>query len=158
MIFFAHDPKTLRVESPVPSTDSRFPEYVASLVGAPVETGDAYTVLHNGDEMFPAILSAIDKAKTRINFETYVYKDGDIGDRVVAALANAAKRGVTVRVIIDPIGSLMKPKNRDQLTEAGAKLSWFNPIGFFTIEVANYRTHRKTLVVDGQTGFTGGMG
>lgn len=158
MIFIAQDPETYRVESPVPATDPRFPEYVASLVGSPLETGDSYTVLHNGDEAFPAMLSAIENAKSRINFETYVYKDGEIGDRFTQALANAAKRGVTVRVIVDPVGSLLKPKSRDLLTEAGAKLSWFNPIGFFTIEVANYRTHRKTMVVDGDVGFTGGMG
>ena len=158
MIFLAHDPETLRVESPVSATDSRFPEYVASLVGSPVDIGDTYTVLHNGDETFPAIFAAIDNAKTRINFETYVYKDGEIGDRFVEALARAAKRGVTVRVVVDPVGSLMKPKNRDLLAESGAKLSWFNPIGFFTIETANYRTHRKTLVVDGEVAFTGGMG
>lgn len=158
MIFFAQDPETLRVESPVAATDATFPEYVGSLVGSPVENGDAYTVLHNGDETFPAMLSAIESAKSRISFETYVYKDGEIGDRFIEALASAAKRGVTVRVVIDPIGSLMKPKNRERLADAGAKLSWFNPIGFFTVEVANYRTHRKTLVVDGQVGFTGGMG
>jgi cardiolipin synthase len=158
IIFFAQDPETLRVESPVEASDATFPEYVGSLVGAPVDAGDAYTILHNGDEAYPAMLSAIEGARTRISFETYVYKDGEIGDRFIEALANAAKRGVTVRVVIDPIGSLMKPKNRDRLAEAGAKLSWFNPIGFFTVEVANYRTHRKTLVVDGQVGFTGGMG
>lgn len=158
MIFLAQDPETFHVESPVAATDPSFPEYVATLVNAPIETGDVYTVLHNGDETFPEMLNAIDAAKSRINFETYVYKDGEIGDRFVEALANAAKRGVTVRVVVDPIGSLMKPKNRDLLVNAGAKLSWFNPIGFFTIEVANYRTHRKTLVVDGQVGFTGGMG
>ena len=158
MVFFAQDPETLLVESPVEATDPTFPEYIASLVGSPVETGDAYTVLRNGDETFPAMLSAIESAKSRISFETYVYKDGEIGDRFVEALANAAKRGVTVRVVIDPIGSLMKPRNRDRLAESGAKLSWFNPIGFFTVEVANYRTHRKTLVVDGQVGFIGGLG
>jgi len=158
MWFFAHDPETLRVESPVEAADPAFSEYVASLVGSPVQTGDAYTVLHNGDETFPEMLKAIEGAKSRISFETYVYKDGEIGDRFIEAMANAARRGVTVRVVIDPIGSLMKPKNRDRLTEAGAQLSWFNPIGFFTVEVANYRTHRKTLVVDGQVGFTGGMG
>jgi cardiolipin synthase len=158
IIFIAQDPETLRVESPVAATDGRFPDYVASLVGAPVERGDEYTVLHNGDETFPAILAAIEGAKSRINFETYVYKDGEIGDRVVDTLARAAERGVSVRLVIDPVGSLMKPKNRDRLNAAGAKLSWFNPIGFFTVEVANYRTHRKTLVVDGDVAFTGGMG
>jgi cardiolipin synthase A/B len=158
LLFIAQDPETLRVESPVAASDSRFLDYVASLVGAPVQTGDAYTILHNGDETYPAILAAIDNARSRINFETYVYKDGEIGDRFIDALARAAERGVTVRIVIDPIGSLMKPKNRDRLKDAGAHLSWFNPIGFFTIEVANYRTHRKTLVIDGDVAFTGGMG
>ena len=158
IIFIAQDPETLRVESPVAATDRRFPDYLASLVGAPVERGDEYTVLHNGDETFPAILAAIEGAKSRINFETYVYKDGEIGDRVVEALARAAERGVTVRVLIDPVGSLMVPRNRDRLINAGAQLAWFNEIGFFTVEVANYRTHRKTLVVDGEVAFTGGMG
>lgn len=158
VIFLAQDPETLRVESPVTATDPRFPDYVASLVGAPVSDGDSYTVLHNGDETFPAQLAAIEKAKSRINFETYVYKDGEIGDQFVDALARAAERGVSVRLVIDPVGSLMKPKNRDRLQAAGAKLSWFNPLGFFTVEVVNYRTHRKTLVVDGDVAFTGGMG
>src|SRR5262245_34784921 len=121
IIFIAQDPETLRVESPVAATDTTFPEYMASLVGSPVDSGDAYTILHNGDEAFPAMLSAIESAKTRISFETYVYKDGEIGDRFIEALATAAKRGVTVRVVIDPIGSLMKPKNRNRLAEAGAK-------------------------------------
>jgi len=158
LLFIAQDPETLRVESPVAAGDSSFPAYVASLVGAPVHVGDEYKILHNGDETFPAQLAAISRAKSRINFETYVYKDGEIGDRFVDALARAAERGVIVRVVIDPVGSLMKPKNRDRLKTAGAHLSWFNPLGFFTIEVVNYRTHRKTLVVDGDVAFTGGMG
>ena len=158
LLFIAQDPEALRVESPVAAADPRFPDYLASLVGAPVEKGDAYTVLHNGDETYPAQLAAIEKAKSRINFETYVYKDGEIGDRFVDALARAAERGVTVRVVVDPIGSKMKQENRDRLAKAGAKVSDFNPIGFFTVEALNYRTHRKTLVIDGDVAFTGGMG
>src|SRR3954463_12622714 len=103
LIFLAQDPETLRVESPVAASDSRFPEYVASLIGTPVHRGDAYTILHDGDETYPAMLDAIEHAKSRISFETYVFKDGDIGDRFVDAMARAAQRGVTVRVVIDPI-------------------------------------------------------
>jgi cardiolipin synthase len=158
VLYLAQDPETLRVESPVSATDPRFPDYVASLMGAPVEQGDAYTVLHNGDEAFPAMLAAIDAAVTRINFETYVFSDGEIADQFVDALAKAARRGVSVKVVLDPIGSKLKSESRDLLKEAGAQLSWFNSFSFFSIEDANYRTHRKTLVVDGKVAFTGGMG
>jgi cardiolipin synthase len=158
VIFLAQDPETLRVESPVEATDPRFPDYLASLVGAPVEQGDAYTVLHNGDETFPAMLAAINAAVSRVSFESYVFTDGEIGDRFIEALANAARRGVHVRIVVDPIGSKLKSESRDRLKQAGAQLSWFNSFSFFSIEDANYRTHRKTLVIDGKVAFTGGMG
>ena len=158
VLYLAQDPKTLRVDSPVAATDSRFPDYVASLVGAPVHEGDVYTTLHNGDEAYPAMLAAIDKAKTRVNFETYVFNDGEIADRFVDALARAAERGVFVRIVLDPIGSSLDSKSTDKLKAAGAKLEWFNPLGFFSLEDYNYRTHRKTLVIDGDVAFTGGMG
>jgi cardiolipin synthase A/B len=158
VLYLAQDPETLHVESPVAAADPRFPDYVASLVGAPVEEGDAYSVLHNGDETYPAMLSAIDGARSRVNFETYVFSDGEIADRFVDALARAAQRGVVVRIVLDPVGSSLNAKSTDRLKEAGAKLAWFNPLSFFTIEALNYRTHRKTLVVDGDVAFTGGMG
>jgi cardiolipin synthase len=115
-------------------------------------------VLHNGDETYPAMLAAIDNARARINFETYVFSDGEIANRFVDSLAQAAQRGVEVRIILDPIGSSLDSESTDKLKDAGAKLAWFNPLGFFTLEEFNYRTHRKTLVVDGDVAFTGGMG
>ena len=158
VLYLAQDPTTIHVESQVSAADPRFPDYVASLVGAPVHEGDAYTTLHNGDEAYPAMLAAIDAAKTRINFETYVFTDGEIADRFVSALAKAAQRGVVVRIILDPIGSSLDSKRSQVLKDAGAKLAWFNPLGFFSLEEYNYRTHRKTLVIDGDIAFTGGMG
>ncbi len=158
VLFLAQDPATLRVESPVAAEDARFPDYVASLVGVPVHEGDSYTTLHNGDEAYPAMLAALDGAKSRINFETYVFSDGEIGERFIEALARAAQRGVFVRIVLDPIGSSLGGKSTDRLKAAGAHLSWFNELGFFSLEDFNYRTHRKTLVVDGDVAFTGGMG
>jgi cardiolipin synthase len=158
VLYLAQDPATLRVESPVAAGDPRFPDYVASLLGAPIHQGDAYTTLHNGDEAYPAMLTAIDGARSRVNFESYVFNDGEIADRFVDALARAAERGVFVRIVLDPIGSSLASKSTDRLKAAGAKLAWFNPLGFFSLEDYNYRTHRKTLVVDGEVAFTGGMG
>ena len=157
LLLIAQDQETLRVESPVAASDPRIADYIASLVGAAVEPGDAYTVLLNGDA-FPPMLSAIERAKSRINFETYVFKEGGIGDRFLAALEAAAKRGVTVRLIFDPIGSILSSANQDRLKQAGVQFAWFNPLRFWTLEETNYRTHRKTLVVDGDVAFTGGMG
>lgn len=158
VLYLAQDPETLRVESPVAAADERFPDYVASLVGAPVLMGDAYTVLRNGDEAFPAMLSAIDGARTRVNFETYAFKDDEIGKRFIDAMARAAERGVFVRIVLDPVGSAIGQDSEERLKTAGAHLAWFNPLGFFSLEDFNYRTHRKTLVVDGDTAFVGGMG
>jgi cardiolipin synthase len=157
LLLIAQDQETLRVESPVAASDPGLADYVASLVGAAVEPGDVYTVLRNG-EAFPPMLDAIEKSRTRINFETYVFKDEEIGERFLQALERAAGRGVSVRMILDPIGSVLSDENEQRLEKAGIKLVWFNPVSFWTLEETNYRTHRKVLVVDGEVAFTGGMG
>jgi cardiolipin synthase len=157
LLLIAQDQDTLRVESPVDASDPRFADYVASLVGAAVEPGDDYTVLRNG-EAFPPMLEAIEQAKSRINFETYVFKDETIGERFLRALERAGQRGVTVRIILDPVGSVLEPANRERLEKANVKLAWFNQLSFSSLEETNYRTHRKVMVVDGDVAFTGGMG
>lgn len=157
LLLIAQDQDTLRVDSPVEASDPRFADYVASLVGAAVEPGDAYTVLRNG-EAFPPMLEAIEQAKSRINFESYVFKDETIGERFQQALEGASRRGVKVRMILDPIGSVLKKENEERLVKAGIQLSWFNTLSFWALEETNYRTHRKVLVVDGDVAFTGGMG
>lgn len=156
-LLIAQDQETLRVESPVEASDPRFADYVASLVGAAVEPGDAYVVLRNG-AAFPPMLEAIGQARERINFETYVFKDETVGEQFLQAIEQAARRGVTVRLILDPIGSVLSDANQQRLKDAGVQLSWFNPLQFWALEETNYRTHRKTLVVDGAIAFTGGMG
>ena len=74
LLMLAQDQETLRIESPVAASDRAFPEYVASLVGAPVQPGDEYQVLRNGDEVFPPMLDAIRQAKNRVSFESFRYK------------------------------------------------------------------------------------
>ena len=157
-LMLAQDQETLTIESPVAASDPRFADYVASLVGAPVERGDAYTVLRNGDEAFPRMLEAIQQAKRRINFESFIYEDGAVGDRFTAALAAAAERGVTVRAVLDAVGSKLSRASQDRLVSAGVQLTWFNTLRPWTLEEANYRTHRKVLAIDGEVAFTGGMG
>jgi cardiolipin synthase len=157
-LLVAQDQETLRIQTPIGVDEPRFPQYVAALVGAPVEKGDAYTVLRNGDETFPAMLEAIRTAKSRISLETYIYKDSSVGDAFTRALVEACRRGVTVRVVLDSVGANLSKESQKRLTDAGAVIVWFNPLRPWTIEDTNYRTHRKILVVDGAVGFTGGIG
>ena len=158
LLWSVQDDETLLVESPVAATDSRFAEYVASLVGAPVEPGDAYEVLRNGDEVFPAMLDAIARAERRVNFESFIYEDGEIGDRFTEAFIAAARRGVDVRIVLDGFGSRLKRDTQDRLRDAGVQVAWFNELRPWRPRQANYRTHRKVLAVDGRLAFTGGVG
>jgi cardiolipin synthase len=158
LLALAQDQDTIRVQSPIGSDDPRFTEYVASLVGAPVTKGDAYTVLRNGVEVFPRMLDAIRQARRRISFETFIYEDGIVGDQFTQALVEAASRGVEVRVVLDAIGSKLSAAAHQKLRDAGVAVVTFNTIRPWTLEETNYRTHRKVIVIDGELAFTGGIG
>ena len=73
-LLFAQDQVTLRMRSAVSAEDSRHPDYVAALVGTELSRGNAFDVLTNGDQIFPAMLEAIDGARRRISFETYILR------------------------------------------------------------------------------------
>lgn len=159
LLFLAQDPRTLHVRSALKTDDPAFPDYIAALVGAPVTRGDSYEVLQNGDEFYPAMLEAVRNAKKRVAFETYNFNEGKAGEEFTEAFAAAARRGVTVRLVLDAFGASAPPANLNQrMKDAGASVVWFNQFGPWTIESTNTRTHRKLLLVDGEIGFTGGAG
>jgi cardiolipin synthase len=158
-LLIAQDQETLRVRTSLAAADAAFPEYLARLLGAPLTTGDAYTVHTDGDQTFPAMLRAIASAKHRVSFETYVYNPGEVADQFTAAFEAAAKRGVDVRLVLDSIGAgKIEEEHITRLEAAGCKVAFFNKLSGFSIEEANYRTHRKSLVVDGDIAFVGGIG
>ena len=155
----AQDQETLRIRTSIGTDDARFPDYLARLVGRPLTTGDSYVVHTNGDRAFPAMLGAIAAARQRVAFESYIYQDGEVADLFTSAFEAAARRGVRVRMVVDAIGSSkMGEEHVGRLENAGVKIGWANPVVGSGIEEANYRSHRKALVVDGQVGFVGGMG
>jgi cardiolipin synthase len=158
-LLIAQDQATIRIKSSLSIEDPRFPQYLANLVGHRLTSNDAYVVLTDGEQAFPAMLAAIDRAKQRVALETYIYEKGDVGTMFTNALEAAAKRGVRVRIVLDSVGSKkMSGNDEDRLEAAGAEIKWVNPVVSFQIEEANYRTHRKALVVDGDVAFIGGMG
>jgi cardiolipin synthase A/B len=143
-----------------------FRRVIGNLMGPQILPGNAVTPLTNGDEIFPAMLSAINNAEESITFETFIYWDGHIGECFAEALAKKAKSGVSVHVILDWYGShTFQSENLKMLEESGAEvklynpISWYNPKTWFVkLPDSNSRTHRKLLVVDGKVGFTGGVG
>jgi cardiolipin synthase len=158
-LLFAQDQVTLTVRSAISAEGTQHPDYIASLVGTELSRGNAFEVLTNGVQMFPSMLGAINGARRRISFETYIYDTGDIANQFTHALEQAARRGVKVNVVVDAVGaSSMEKEHLERLRQAGCRVAQFNTPAWYSLEEINYRTHRKILVVDGETGFTGGAG
>jgi cardiolipin synthase A/B len=116
-------------------------------------------VLNNGDRFYPAMLRDIELAEHSIVIEAYIYWAGDIGLTFAKALAAAAARGVRVKILLDAIGSAsIGSEILAVLEQGGCHLAWYNPIRVTRLRRINNRTHRKSLVLDGRVGYTGGAG
>jgi cardiolipin synthase len=158
-LLLAQDQEFIYVESAYSAEDPRFPGYVAAIAGSPLTRGGTFEVLTNGVQIMPAMLAAIEQARERIVFETYVFNDGEYARQFSGALARAAQRGVRVYLLLDAMGAKgIGDANEQAMRNAGVHVAWFNPLTFRHVEEINGRTHRKILVVDGSVAFTGGVG
>jgi cardiolipin synthase len=158
-LLLAQDQITLKTRSAAGAEEPRHPRYLAGLLGVDLTHGNRFTVLTNGDQMFPAMLAAVRGAKRRVSLEAYIYKDGEIASQFTQAFEEAARRGVRVNLVIDAVGGKgIGDANVKRLEAAGCRLAMFNPPRWYSLEEVNYRTHRKILVVDGEVAFTGGAG
>ena len=139
--------------------DPRFAAELGVLLGPPFLPGNAYQALQNGDQIFPEMLAAIRGAQQSITFETYIYWSGDIGREFADALAERARAGVRVHVLLDWVGSAkMDASLMKAMADSGAQVLKYHPPHWSYLGRLNNRTHRKLLVVDGKTAFTGGVG
>lgn len=139
--------------------DAQFRRELGTLLGPPIIDGNRVTNLENGIEIFPAMLEAVRGARQTVNFETYIYWSGDVGREFAEALSERARAGVQVHVLIDWLGSQkMEQGLLDMLTEAGVHVERYHPLHWYQLARMNNRTHRKLLIVDGEVGFTGGVG
>lgn len=122
--------------------------------------GNRLTLLQNGEQYFPALEQACDRARHEIYLETYIFEADATGARIAAALRRAAARGVRVQLLIDGFGSRSLPKRViDAMLEAGVRVLQFRP------ELSRWqlrphrlrRLHRKIAVVDRGIAFVGGI-
>ncbi len=139
--------------------DPQFRRVMSSLLGPSFIAGNRIEVLQNGEEIFPAMLSAIRGARFSVCFETYIYWSGIIARQISEALAERARAGIAVHVVMDGIGAgKLDGDLIAQMSAAGVQIERFHPPGLTTMSRINNRTHRKLLIIDGRIGFTGGAG
>jgi cardiolipin synthase len=140
-------------------TDDEFVQTVVGATGVPFRARNSVTLLNNGDEFYPAMLEDIGKAEASITIEAYIYWSGQIGLTFARALAAKSKAAVNVKILLDAIGSASIGEEILQTLKDGeCELAWYNPIHWYSLGRFNHRTHRKSLIVDGKVGFTGGAG
>jgi cardiolipin synthase len=148
-----------RLRGEVDVREASFLRAAESLTGAPVSFGNDAELLINGDQIFPSYLGAIRDAEETVNLLTYAYWRGDIAIEVADTLCEKASAGVECNVIVDAVGAVkMDRKLVRKMRDAGVNFCFFRPPKPYAVRRLQYRTHRKLLVVDGTTGFTGGVG
>lgn len=116
-------------------------------------------VLTNGEETFSTLLKELKKAQHHIHMEYYIYRADDIGKEIQKTLIERAKAGVEVRFMYDAVGSIGLPKSFiKEMRDAGVKVGIYGEVRFLALSSrVNYRNHRKIVVIDGNTGFIGGL-
>ncbi|MFV0131925.1 phospholipase D-like domain-containing protein [Streptomyces sp. HMX87] len=148
-----------RDDEPRRDRASRIRRRLERLIGIAATEGNDLVALRNGDEIFPAMLGAIRSAEHTVDMMTFVYWKGDIARDFAHALAGRARAGVRVRLLLDGVGGRLIDKDLlSEMDQAGVQVAWFRkPLGLSPLK-QNHRCHRKVLVVDEQTAFTGGVG
>jgi cardiolipin synthase len=154
-----YHPAVYPLEPDLDPESDEFENTLAGMTGMPVVDGNSVTIYNNGDEFYPPMLEAIDAAERSVTMEQYIFWDGLVGRRFAEAFAEKARSGVPVKLLLDAIGSSTLGEEILKILEAGGcQLAWFQPIHWYTIYRAGRRTHRKSLIIDGQIAFTGGAG
>lgn len=128
-------------------------------INSPLTHNNKVKLLLNGEEKFPELIACLDSAKHHIHLEYYIYEQDEIGSTVIELLIKKAKAGVSVRFIYDDFGSPgIKRKIEKRMQDAGIEIYPFSKVHFFLLaNRINYRNHRKIVIIDGQTAFTGGI-
>lgn len=122
--------------------------------------GNVVDLYHDGEEAFRALCEAVAGAQRYVHLEYYIFQDDETGRRLLAILAERARAGVEVRLLVDAVGSWTMRRRgvAADLMSAGGQFASFLPISVFSRPFSvNLRNHRKIVVIDGHVAFTGGM-
>lgn len=161
LIIFGRGEKeiTQRIAHHYAISDPQFLRTMSVLLGPALVAGNRVDTLLNGNEIYPPMLKAIRAAEKTITFETYIYWSGNIGREFVDTLSAKARQGIRIHVLLDWVGSQkMEESYIRKMRDAGVEVERYHPPTWRNWRKLNNRTHRKILVVDGEVGFTGGVG
>ena len=140
-------------------SDPGFLRVVEAQTVSGIMPGNRVELLHNGDQIFPAMLTAIRGARRTVTFATFIYEEGTVARELTEAFAERCRAGVGVNVLVDSFGSRNMPTDYTRLMrEAGCHVAEYESLSPFAVRRLNRRNHRRILVVDGRVGFTGGTG
>ena len=147
------------VEEPIDPCSEHFVLMLESTCNTKLQLDNKVEIFTNGTAFYPAMLSAIRTATETVNVECYIFKKGDIADQFIEALAERARAGVKVTIVLDAIGSFgvlrgVAPRLRD----AGCRVERYQALRWYSLARLNNRTHREILVVDSRVAFVGGAG
>ena len=133
--------------------------YISKSAGYPVYRNTSVKYFPQGEDNFATLIEELEKAKHYIFMEYFIIKQGEMWSKVLSVLSKKAKEGVDVRLIYDDFGCAMWMPSRfiQEMAELGIKAVPFNPISPVLSLRQNNRDHRKITVIDGYTGFTGGI-
>ncbi|MBL8232372.1 MAG: hypothetical protein JNL98_28000 [Bryobacterales bacterium] len=152
-------PLILRLDDDFGTDSAEFLSTLAGVTGVPMLPGNQVRIYNNGDEFYPAILHAVSTAQFSITMEQYIFTTSTIAREFAEACAARAQAGVSVKLLVDAVGSgALSAEIIEILQTAGCELRWFHPIRWYNLHRVNNRTHRKSIIVDGQIAFTGGAG
>jgi cardiolipin synthase len=143
----------------LPVDDPAFLHVLQATCQANIHRGNRVRILTDGEQFYPAMLEAIEAARSSINIEVYMARSGRVMDQFIGALTERARAGVVVRMTVDAIGSArLWSADRRRLEDAGCRLERYQPLTWYRLARLNNRTHRDLMIVDGRVAFLGGAG
>ncbi len=148
----------LKISSDISAGDGSLIETLEKFSDNNIVRGGDIEILNNGDDFYLSLERDIKEAKHSIEFTAYIWKSGEMIDRLFALLTKKASEGVSVRLILDGFGAKGVPTEKtEDLKNAGGQVEWFHPIRFATLGKYHKRNHARAIIIDEKIGYTGGM-
>jgi cardiolipin synthase len=152
---------TVTVNAQDPDSDSAVIRFLSGQ-GVPVTENNSVKLLNGGREKFDDLFQSIAKAKHHIHLEYFNFRNDSIAGLLFRLLAEKAKQGVEIRAVYDAFGNCsnnmpLKKKHLDSIRKNGIEIFPFDPLCFPFINHIFSRDHRKIVIIDGQTAYTGGI-